>query len=96
MRRTHLKGRANIHKRVLIQVGAFNLGLVLPKRLGAGTPRGLAARFIALLATLLDSLGLLHRHHTAPACLEVEPLPQLPLPARLLMGLGHGACAAGC
>jgi len=96
MRRTHLRGHDNILKRVLVHVGAFNLGLVLRKRLGAGTPRGLAARLIALLATLLDSLGLLHRHHTAPACLEVEPLTQLPLPARLLMGLGHGACATGC
>ncbi len=40
MRRTHLRGRENICKRVLIQIGAFNLGLVMRKQFGAGTPRG--------------------------------------------------------
>jgi transposase len=43
MRRTHLRGHPNILKRLLIHVGAFNLSLVLRKKLGAGTPRGLAA-----------------------------------------------------
>ena len=42
MRRTHLRGHKNILKRLLIRVGAFNLSLVLRKKLGAGTPRGLA------------------------------------------------------
>ncbi len=40
MRRTHLRGRENICKRVLIQIGAFNLGLVMRKLFGVGTPRG--------------------------------------------------------
>src|SRR6266436_8151443 len=39
MRRCHLRGRENILKRQLIHVGAFNLGLILRKLLGAGTPR---------------------------------------------------------
>ena len=39
MRRTHLRGRENIHKRQLIHVGAFNLGLIMRALLGAGTPR---------------------------------------------------------
>ena len=39
MRRLHLRGRANILKRLLVHVGAFNLSLALRKRLGAGTPR---------------------------------------------------------
>ncbi len=43
MRRTHLRGHTNILKRLLIHAGAFNLSLVLRKKLGAGTPRGLAA-----------------------------------------------------
>ena len=43
MRQTHLRGHPNILKRLLIPVGAFNLSLVLRKKLGAGTPRGLAA-----------------------------------------------------
>ena len=40
MRRTHLRGSQNILKRVLIHVGAFNLGLVMRQLLGKGTPRG--------------------------------------------------------
>jgi transposase len=42
MRRVHLRGRENILKRLLVHVGAFNLSLAMRKRLGAGTPRGLA------------------------------------------------------
>jgi transposase len=44
MRRTHLRGRKNVLKRLLIHVGGFNLSLVLRKALGAGTPRGLRRR----------------------------------------------------
>ncbi len=40
MRRVHLRGSENIRKRVLIHVGAFNLGLVMRMMTGAGTPRG--------------------------------------------------------
>ena len=42
MRRVHLKGRENVLKRLLIQVGAFNLSVAMRGKLGAGTPRGLA------------------------------------------------------
>ena len=43
MRRAHLRGRENVLKRLLIHVGAFNLSLAMRRKLGAGTPRGLAA-----------------------------------------------------
>lgn len=56
MRRLHLRGRANIRKRLLIHVGAFNLSLALRKRLGAGTPRGLADAWEASQA-LAAALG---------------------------------------
>ena len=39
MRRVHLRGRENILKRVLVHAGAFDLGLVMRKLFGAGTPR---------------------------------------------------------
>jgi transposase len=39
MRRTHLRQHANILKRQLIHVGAFNLSLILRKLVGVGTPR---------------------------------------------------------
>jgi transposase len=39
MRRTHLRGRENILKRLLIHVGGFNLALVMRKLFGIGKPR---------------------------------------------------------
>ena len=45
----------NVLKRRLMHVGGFNLSLVLRQKLGAGTPRGLAAAKTAL--------GRLEKHH---------------------------------
>ncbi len=42
MRRVHLRGRENIAKRYLIHTAAFNLGLIMRKLLGFGTPKGCA------------------------------------------------------
>ena len=44
MRRTHLRGRDNIKKRLLVHASAFNLSLVLRSVIGKGTPRGLQGR----------------------------------------------------
>jgi transposase len=41
LRRTHLRGHHNILKRLLVHAGAFNLGLLMRKTFGRGTPRGL-------------------------------------------------------
>jgi len=41
MRRVHLRKRDNIHKRVLIHVGGYNLGVMMRKLVGVGTPRTL-------------------------------------------------------
>ena len=41
LRRTPLRGHANIYKRLSLQGSAFNLGLAMRKRTGCGTPRGL-------------------------------------------------------
>lgn len=41
MRRTHLRGRENILKRLLLHTAGFNLSLVFRRTLGAGTPRGM-------------------------------------------------------
>ena len=57
MRRTHLRFHYNIAKRMLIHVAGFNLGLLMRKRFGVGTPRGLQGRLaaaIAACAVLLD------------------------------------------
>jgi transposase len=58
MRRVHLRGHGNIIKRLLIHASSLNLGLLMRKLYGIGTPRGLqnggfAHVFVFLL--LLDS-----------------------------------------
>jgi transposase len=55
LRRTYLRGHENIAKRVLVHIGALNLGILLRKKFGVGTPRGLQGRrgrFLALLLRL--------------------------------------------
>jgi transposase len=52
MRRTHLRRHDNIIKRLLIHAGAFNLGLVMRKISGCGTPRGSQGRLNALLCVV--------------------------------------------
>jgi transposase len=44
MRRVHLRGRTNILKRLIIHAGAANLGLLMRKLFGVGTPRALQSR----------------------------------------------------
>jgi len=58
MRRVHLRGHSNILKRLLVHVCGFNLGLLLRKRTGVGTPRSLQGRTAALLGVLIALLCL--------------------------------------
>src|SRR6202140_607735 len=43
MRRTWLRGRENVHKRYLVHVASYNLGILMRALLGAGTPKEVAA-----------------------------------------------------
>ena len=52
MRRTHLRGHGNILKRLLIHVAGFNLGLLMRKLVGRGTPRGLHSAPANLLSAI--------------------------------------------
>jgi transposase len=79
MRRTHLRGHPNILKRLLIHVGAFNLSLVLRKKLGAGTPRGLAALKKALQNALKSCLEVLKAVLTR--CREQQHRDREPIPS---------------
>jgi hypothetical protein len=57
-----VRGSENISKRVLIHVGAFNVGLVMRKMTGTGTPRGAQdrpAEVIQLIAQFTFWLNLL-------------------------------------
>jgi hypothetical protein len=52
MRRAWLRGRENLHKRYLIHVAGYNLGLIMRLLTGTGTPRELAARAAAWLGVV--------------------------------------------
>jgi transposase len=56
MRRLHLRHRMNILKRVLIHVCGYNLGLLMRKLVGIGTPRGLQGLIATLRRHLYDFL----------------------------------------
>src|SRR5919199_1723476 len=53
MRRTWLRGRANVAKRYLIHLAGHNLGLLIRLLIGAGTPKEAAARAQACFVVLL-------------------------------------------
>ncbi|MGC1954801.1 MAG: transposase [Gammaproteobacteria bacterium] len=82
MRRTHLRGHENILKRLLVHSGAFNLGLLMRRSLGVGTPRGLQGRLRALLSlltrywrrltTLSKQPGHSNHPHPSPASLGLR------------------------
>jgi transposase len=52
MRRAWLHGCENLHKRYLIHVAGYDLGLVMRLLVGAGTPREFLARAAAHLLAL--------------------------------------------
>ena len=86
MRRVWLKGHDNILKRLLLQVAGFNLGLVMRKRIGAATPRALAARAGALkgmfdpfFASTGHGVALWwHRHPSPPPFPDDYPIAEEP------------------
>jgi transposase len=56
MRRAWLRGRENIHKRYLIHVAGFNLGLLMRALYGKGTPKEAAeARHAIVLVLRTDT-----------------------------------------
>lgn len=72
LRRTHLRGHPNIHKRLLLHVAGFNLGLVMRRLFGVGKPRvlqGVLARVLRLLFALRARLTrrLLRKCHSRGA-----------------------------
>ena len=65
MRRVHLRGRENILKRLVVHSGAANLGLLMRKLFGKGTPRGLAGALPVIISAEKASTSFL----SAPAML---------------------------
>jgi transposase len=79
MRRAWLRGRENLHKRYLVHVAGYNLGLIMRLLLGAGTPRELRARaaHLLLLTTAEGAavviLVIATNNQTAMLVVSVEP-----------------------
>jgi transposase len=59
MRRAWLRGRENLHKRYLVHVAGYNLGLIMRLLTGAGTPREFLARASVWLGATQDLDGAL-------------------------------------
>ena len=100
MRRTHLRGHPNILKRVLIHASGFNLGLVMRRLIGVGTPRGLQGRAAALIASLVCVLRVIAalgsgRRATLSELGPLRSTPNRPLSLRCRF-LKHGTCTTGC
>jgi transposase len=58
MRRTWLRGRQNVHKRYLVHVAGFNLGILMRALFGCGTPREAANASSALLIVIQADVAL--------------------------------------
>lgn len=73
-RRSWIRGVVEVGKRHLMQVAALNLGTVLRKLIGVGTPRELSARSAAFLALLWACVGSILRiaHRRATLFLETS------------------------
>jgi transposase len=99
MRRVHLRGHTNIRKRLVVHTAAFDLGLVMRKAFGAGTPRGLAARLRGLCDRLAAAKG---RFRAPIASWITRWLPVVTTglrhsaPLTLLPPSAAGTCATGC
>jgi hypothetical protein len=80
MRRAWLRGRENLHKRYLIHVAGYNLGLIMRLLTGSGTPRGFQDRVSASLAAIATPDGglfliliVLAGDHTAAVAVSIVP-----------------------
>jgi transposase len=62
MRRVHLRGRTNILKRLVVHAGAANLGLLMRKMFGVGTPKALQGRLRAALLLIAALTRALRPH----------------------------------
>ncbi len=82
MRRAWLRGRENVHKRYLIHVAGYNLGLIMRLLTGAGTPRGFRARVSAWFVAIPTSDGgcilflvVVAADQTAALAISLQPDP---------------------
>ena len=80
MRRVYLRPHTNILNCLLVQASGFNLGFLMRKVTGVGTPRSLQSRVEALFVALIVLLNGLWR---PVACIRPAISPGSPDPARI-------------
>ena len=56
LRRVWVRGHENVRKRVLVQAAGCNLGLLLRRLTGVGTPRSLQGRALSAILGLIERL----------------------------------------
>lgn len=95
-RRTHLRGLEANNKRYLVHAAARNLGLVMRKLFGAGTPRGMRGLMAPLAAFLRAELG--SPRFRLPIGLELDRPSDRPLRilAAILDGPATTLSSTGC
>jgi len=81
MRRTHLRGHPNILKRLLIHASAFNLGILMRRVFGCGTPRRLQGEPVGVPALEIAFAMFRERLWTTTRAL-LAPVRLLPRVAR--------------
>jgi transposase len=100
MRRTHLRGTTNILKRVLVHVSGFNLGLMMRRLLGVGTPRGCQGHLAALIAFLVSVYRTITEVVIAPSAVPHDRACWLPTRLRQITSVAErltiGTCTTGC
>ena len=96
MRRTHLRGHANILNRLFVHIGGFNLGLLMRTLFGVGRPRGLQGRLGALIGLLVAFIAGRWRDVVARVVDHSPyrvPYPRFVLPS---VRLSRAPLATGC
>ena len=100
MRRVHLRGHANIRKRLLLHAAGFNLSLLMRQLIGVGTPRGLQGRRVAAVVALLGLIRSLWESLTRPERLArpVSPHERRSNVVNLIMpgGVSEMGFTTGC
>jgi len=75
MDRLYVRGIHNVHKKLLIQAAACNLGLLMRSLYGAGKPRAAHDRWGQLAFTILRLYSTLIRFCQSERALPVDPAP---------------------
>jgi transposase len=99
LRRAHVRGHVNVAKRALVQVAAFNLGLLMRKLFNVGKPRALQGHAAALAAVVLALLRWFAALVSAPSrnlASRTAPTPSTAASVRCAFARPALAFTTGC